>query len=126
MDSGIGPVVMRQEWWFGSRKLLLVEDNLINQEVTREILSSAGFDLDICQNSAEAVQERDYDMVPMDNCDDDHTIIMARQLDAATQKAIDVLLEKIVQLLDSNLNEAQARLSTLQQQVISSSYTTPL
>ena len=55
--------------WFGNRRLLLVEDNEINQEVAHEILSQAGFDIDICDNGAravQAVQERDYDIVLMD------------------------------------------------------------
>ncbi|RLJ19975.1 hypothetical protein DJ030_08095 [bacterium endosymbiont of Escarpia laminata] len=58
-----------QEWWFGGRKLLLVEDNPVNQDVAREILASAGFTIDIRENGAEAVaavQEGSYDAVLMD------------------------------------------------------------
>ncbi len=54
---------------FSGRKLLLVEDNFINQEVAREILSEAGFDIDIRENGVEAlqaVQANDYDVVLMD------------------------------------------------------------
>lgn len=58
-----------QELRFERRRLLLVEDNLVNQEVAREILGSAGFAIDIRENGAEAVravQEADYDVVLMD------------------------------------------------------------
>ena len=58
-----------REWWFGGSKLLLVEDNHINQEVARELLGTAGFDIDIRDNGAEAlqaVQANDYDVVLMD------------------------------------------------------------
>ena len=58
-----------ESWWFGGRKLLLVEDNHVNQEVAREILGEAGFDIDIRENGAEgvqAVQEQSYDVVLMD------------------------------------------------------------
>ncbi len=58
-----------QDWWFGGSKLLLVEDNPVNQDVATEILSSAGFNIDIRKNGAEAVaavQEGSYDAVLMD------------------------------------------------------------
>lgn len=58
-----------QEWWFGGSKLLLVEDNPINQEVAQEILAAAGFEVDICDNGAkalQAVQDNHYDVVLMD------------------------------------------------------------
>ncbi len=58
-----------QARWFGGRKLLLVDDNDINQEVAKEILSAAGFDVDIRDNgekAVQAVQENDYDVVLMD------------------------------------------------------------
>ncbi|HHJ81141.1 MAG TPA: sensor histidine kinase, partial [Candidatus Tenderia electrophaga] len=54
---------------FSDRKLLLVEDNYINQEVASEILSEANFDIDICENGVEAiqaVQTNNYDVVLMD------------------------------------------------------------
>jgi len=54
---------------YSGRKLLLVEDNFVNQEVAREILSEAGFDIDIRENGVEAlqaVQANDYDVVLMD------------------------------------------------------------
>ena len=49
--------------------MLLVEDNHINQEVAREILSDAGLVIDIRENGAEAVQavqEQNYEAVLMD------------------------------------------------------------
>jgi len=58
-----------QEWWFGGCKLLLVEDNPINQEVAKEILGAAGFDIDTRENGIEAiqaVQSTGYDVVLMD------------------------------------------------------------
>ena len=58
-----------QDWWFGGSKLLLVEDNPVNQDVATEILSSAGFSIDVRENGAEAVaavQEGSYDAVLMD------------------------------------------------------------
>ncbi len=54
----------------GSRaKLLVVEDNEINQQVAREILEGAGFDVDIANDGEEAVQKsqaKDIDLVLMD------------------------------------------------------------
>ncbi len=58
-----------QDWWFGGRKLLLVEDNQVNQQVAQEILTGAGFEVDICDNGADAVkavQDNSYDLVLMD------------------------------------------------------------
>lgn len=53
-------------------KILLVEDNEINQQVANEILSSEGFQVQIANNGAEAVAileksvDGDYDIVLMD------------------------------------------------------------
>ncbi len=58
-----------QEWWFGGNRLLLVEDNPINQEVAKEILADAGFDIDFRENGADAVtavQYGNFDLVLMD------------------------------------------------------------
>ena len=55
--------------YFGGQHLLLVEDNYVNQEVAREILSDAGFEVEIRENGVEAiqaVQEKEYDVVLMD------------------------------------------------------------
>ncbi|MCK5336409.1 MAG: response regulator, partial [Gammaproteobacteria bacterium] len=54
---------------FPDRQLLLVEDNEINQRVAYEMLSGAGFKIDIRDNGAkavEAVQSKNYDVVLMD------------------------------------------------------------
>lgn len=58
-----------EAWWFGGVQLLLVEDNLINQEVAKEILEDVGFAVAICNNGKEAVQavqDKTYDLVLMD------------------------------------------------------------
>ena len=50
-------------------KILLVEDNLLNQIVTKKLLTDWGIDLDIAHNGrdgVEKVQERDYQLVLMD------------------------------------------------------------
>lgn len=50
-------------------RLLLVEDNIINQEVAREILEGAGLIVEIANNGREAVEavdSHDYDAVLMD------------------------------------------------------------
>jgi len=51
------------------KKVLLVEDNKVNQYVSQEILSEAGCKIDISENGAEAfqaVQANNYDVVLMD------------------------------------------------------------
>ena len=55
--------------YFNNRQLLLVEDNYVNQQVAEEILSDAGFNVDICENGVDAVQtvqKNNYDIVLMD------------------------------------------------------------
>jgi len=50
-------------------KILLVEDNEINQEIANEILEQAGFNVSIANNGAEGVEmvsQADYDCVLMD------------------------------------------------------------
>jgi len=50
-------------------RLLLVEDNEINQEVALDLLHEVGFDADVASDGAEAlrqVQKHDYDLVLMD------------------------------------------------------------
>jgi two-component system sensor histidine kinase/response regulator len=50
-------------------RVLLAEDNLVNQEVAVELLRSAGLDVDIAGNGAEAVtmaQAHAYDLILMD------------------------------------------------------------
>ena len=58
-----------ESWWFGGRKLLLVEDNEVNQDIAREILIDVGFSVDVRDNGEQAlhaVQEKNYDAVLMD------------------------------------------------------------
>lgn len=58
-----------QQWQFDGYHILLVEDNLVNQEVAKEILSNTGLTVDIMENGALAVQavlQKDYDAVLMD------------------------------------------------------------
>lgn len=57
---------------FNGKRLLLVEDNELNREIATSILSAYGFDIDVAQNGAEAVemvssaQPYFYDLVLMD------------------------------------------------------------
>ncbi len=50
-------------------KVLLVEDNVVNQQVAREILEGMGLEIDIRDNgraAIDALHEQDYDLVLMD------------------------------------------------------------
>ena len=50
-------------------KILLVEDNEINQQVAQELLSQRGLEVDVAENglhALEKLEEADYDMVLMD------------------------------------------------------------
>ena len=55
---------------FGGRKILLAEDEPINQEITRELLAMAGLQVEVVDNGAEAVERvrdyADYALVLMD------------------------------------------------------------
>ena len=54
---------------FRGIKVLLVEDNMINQEVAKEILKNSGIDVDLANNGAEAIEmvrDTTYDLVLMD------------------------------------------------------------
>lgn len=58
-DGGVAP----------KRKILLVEDNLINQKVSSFSLKNLGYDVDIADNGEIAIQmfiENDYDLILMD------------------------------------------------------------
>jgi two-component system sensor histidine kinase/response regulator len=58
-----------EDYWFGGYRLLLVEDNPVNQEVAREIFFDVGFSVDLAENGEEAlqaVQNNTYDIVFMD------------------------------------------------------------
>lgn len=50
-------------------KILLAEDNIINQQVTSTILRKAGYEVDIANNGDEAInmwREKPYDLILMD------------------------------------------------------------
>lgn len=54
---------------FSALRVLLAEDNIVNQKVARQILLKLGCDADVAQNGREAVQmlsHRQYDVVFMD------------------------------------------------------------
>ncbi|MFT4720014.1 MAG: PAS domain S-box-containing protein [Candidatus Azotimanducaceae bacterium] len=54
---------------FSALRVLLAEDNIVNQKVARQILLKLGCDADVAQNGREAVQmlsQRQYDVVFMD------------------------------------------------------------
>ncbi len=54
---------------FKGARILLTEDNLLNQQVASELLSDSGFVVDVANNGEEAlrmVEEGDYDVVLMD------------------------------------------------------------
>jgi len=58
-----------QDVWFWGYRLLLVDDNLVNQEVAKEILLNVGFEVDVKNNGLEATQAvkaNKYDVVLMD------------------------------------------------------------
>jgi len=65
-SSSLDSVVSRQH---GGARLLLVEDNPINQEVAKELLTSAGMQVELANNGREALEmagNRHYDLVLMD------------------------------------------------------------
>lgn len=76
--SGVAPMLPRQQASaqnappsaeLADRKVLLVEDNEINQEVARELLQREGIIVSLAENGAEAVSavtEYNYDLVLMD------------------------------------------------------------
>lgn len=51
------------------QRILLVEDNIINQQVTTKVLSKLGYQADIAENGLEAIRiikEKPYDLILMD------------------------------------------------------------
>ena len=63
------PAVVQGANSLAGRRVLLVEDNEINQEVARELLQRAGISVDLAENGQEAVERAaagDYDAVLMD------------------------------------------------------------
>ena len=71
-ENGNGPVAkhMIAEMYKDRRiKILLVEDNIVNQKLVSKMLSNAGFDCDLANNGQEAVDsvfKNEYDVVLMD------------------------------------------------------------
>ncbi len=57
---------------FRGRKILLVEDNMLNREIASEVLKQAGFEVDTAEDGTEAVDimkkasKGDYDIILMD------------------------------------------------------------
>lgn len=54
---------------YSGKKLLLAEDNIVNQSVAVEVIQKYGFEIDTAENGKEAVQlfkDRKYDLVLMD------------------------------------------------------------
>ena len=65
LTAGINPEVGRAD----GLRVLLVEDNALNQEVATEILTSAGISVEVASNGKEAVEavtKHPYDLVLMD------------------------------------------------------------
>ncbi|SFN37728.1 PAS domain S-box-containing protein [Formivibrio citricus] len=55
--------------WYADARLLLVEDNPINQEVATDLLQAAGLSVDVAGNGRQAVEmasSKDYDLILMD------------------------------------------------------------
>lgn len=55
--------------WYTNARLLLVEDNPINQEVATDLLRAAGLSVDVASNGRQAVEmasSKDYDLILMD------------------------------------------------------------
>lgn len=69
-DGGQAPAA--EEMPVRPRRILLVEDNEINQEIATELLQELGFEIDTAQNGREAVEKMekarpgDYDVILMD------------------------------------------------------------
>ncbi|MDQ8014986.1 MAG: ATP-binding protein [Flavobacterium nitrogenifigens] len=53
----------------GSLKILLCEDNVLNQKLAKSVINNFGFDLDIAQNGEEGIEllsQKEYDLILMD------------------------------------------------------------
>jgi len=51
------------------KKILLVEDNMINQKLTRNLLTNHGYDVDVAENGKVAIEkfeQKEYDLILMD------------------------------------------------------------
>jgi PAS domain S-box-containing protein len=67
----------------GPLKILLVEDNIVNQKVARQILTKLGYQIDLANNGIEAVtavQNQSYDVILMDVQMPEMDGLMAAQL----------------------------------------------
>jgi signal transduction histidine kinase/DNA-binding response OmpR family regulator len=67
--EALSPIIDVADSEFAGLRLLLAEDNEINQFVAEEILTAAGFELDIAQNGREAIErsrQRPYAAILMD------------------------------------------------------------
>jgi PAS domain S-box-containing protein len=63
------PVEMRLKAQYSGRRVLLVEDEPINQEVSRELLEAVGFVVDLAENGSQALEmaaANDYELIFMD------------------------------------------------------------
>ena len=62
----------REKMDFSGKKILLVEDNALNQEIAQEILQEAGFEVDVAEDGIVAVERMEsaasdrYDLILMD------------------------------------------------------------
>ncbi|MDO8958283.1 MAG: PhnD/SsuA/transferrin family substrate-binding protein [Rhodocyclaceae bacterium] len=79
-ESSAAPPTLRQSWRdeaaagaelanYAGARILLVEDNPVNQEVTRDMLDGIGLCCDLAENGREAVtlvETQDYDLILMD------------------------------------------------------------
>ncbi|MGO4770828.1 ATP-binding protein [Flavobacterium sp. W22_SRS_FK3] len=63
------PIETRFEQHPGKLKILLCEDNVLNQKLTKSVISNFGFELDIAENGEEGIDllsKNKYDLVLMD------------------------------------------------------------
>ncbi|MBL0090507.1 MAG: PAS domain-containing protein [Ideonella sp.] len=69
IPAGIAHIEQQIVLRHGGARLLLVEDNPVNQEVAVELLQSVGMEVDVADNGAEAItraRNKGYDLILMD------------------------------------------------------------
>ncbi len=72
LREGTKETVQKEQAAFNGRSILLVEDNELNQEIAMEILKEAGFEVDVADDGAVAVEKMKaakpgrYDLILMD------------------------------------------------------------